>query len=268
MFDLSKFSAEVRAAFREAPAFWPITVDAAIKSGVRDPDKLADLIFFMHHPERMTGNKGRALKTSEANFDALVEEWQAFRSIVMPILLPKVPEVSAGAKDWDLNGAQRHSLHGLGGKALVEWAALPPSAPAETMAFASQKPDIKRILAWKSQDPKSLCLASPQKRIQLFLMPPDSLDYWKKRMPDGNMAEIKSTAIRGSNRAYRKHIIENKLCPKAAFNLEVAESRSLILKMAAELFAMMPIPGVKGEAQFDSLKKLVEAMASAFQGAD
>ena len=85
MFNLSDFSPNVREAFRDSAAFWPITVDAAIKSGVRDPDKLADLVYYMHHPERMNGNKGRALDASEPNFDALVEEWQAFRSIVLPM---------------------------------------------------------------------------------------------------------------------------------------------------------------------------------------
>ncbi len=91
MFDLSDYPRDARAWFHEGPTQWPSAVAAAINGGLRDEDDLADLVFFMHHGERMSGETGRALASGEPQFAALVDEWNGFRTMVGPLVQGAVP---------------------------------------------------------------------------------------------------------------------------------------------------------------------------------
>ncbi len=62
--------------------FWRQAMDVAIKGGVRDSAKLADLAFFMHHPWRL----GRAISSTEADAAALVKQWKGFRAAAQKML--------------------------------------------------------------------------------------------------------------------------------------------------------------------------------------
>ncbi len=62
--------------------FWRQAIEAAIKGGVKDPAKLADLAFFMHHPWRL----GRAISSTEADAAALVKQWKGFHAAARKML--------------------------------------------------------------------------------------------------------------------------------------------------------------------------------------
>jgi hypothetical protein len=76
-FDPRKLPAGVYQAFRQGPMAWPLVVQRAIQAGIRDTDKLTDIVFFLHHPERA----GRALAPHEG---ALINQWKSFRNLVQP----------------------------------------------------------------------------------------------------------------------------------------------------------------------------------------
>jgi hypothetical protein len=52
-------------------------VEKAIHAGIRNVDRLTDIVFYLHHPER----QGRALGPHEG---ALINQWKSFRSMVQP----------------------------------------------------------------------------------------------------------------------------------------------------------------------------------------
>ena len=54
---------------------WIITVRFAILEGVRDPNYLANIPFYLHHPEL----KGRPIYNEEIK---LIAEWKAFRTLI------------------------------------------------------------------------------------------------------------------------------------------------------------------------------------------
>jgi phosphatidylserine/phosphatidylglycerophosphate/cardiolipin synthase-like enzyme/subtilisin family serine protease len=88
LFRLATWPATVRQAFSRGRDRWREAVREAIRAGTADPQSLADLIFFMQHPERMTGGTGKPLEESEAEFAKLRAEWTLYLTIVTRILKP------------------------------------------------------------------------------------------------------------------------------------------------------------------------------------
>jgi len=86
MFQLAEFPAATRTTFHQGAILWPLAVTQAIDGGIKSVDELTNLVFFMHHPERMTGETGRAIDPKEADFKRLADEWTGFRIMVKPIL--------------------------------------------------------------------------------------------------------------------------------------------------------------------------------------
>ncbi len=97
MFRLTEFPADTRTTFHSGGALWPLAVQQAIKGGVKRVDPLTNLVFFMHHPERMTDGTGRALDPSEANFQRLAAEWTGFRTMIQPLLKKPSSGTSSGS---------------------------------------------------------------------------------------------------------------------------------------------------------------------------
>lgn len=60
---------------KNAPALWPLVVQEAVKLGYRSRNQLTDLVFYMHHPERV----GKPIQASETS---LVAEWKGYRGFV------------------------------------------------------------------------------------------------------------------------------------------------------------------------------------------
>ncbi|WP_208347900.1 hypothetical protein [Pseudaestuariivita rosea] len=90
MFNLSEFSKSVREAFTKSSNFWPTCIDEAIKSGVRDADKLTNLAFYMQHKDRMHGDFGKPIARTDPRYQRLSAEWKSFRNVITP-LVPQEP---------------------------------------------------------------------------------------------------------------------------------------------------------------------------------
>ncbi len=71
----SQYAPDVQQAIAMGGAVWPLALQRAIKSGIRDSGKLANIAFFMHHPER----DGRPISTNEPDADDLITLWKFFR---------------------------------------------------------------------------------------------------------------------------------------------------------------------------------------------
>ena len=97
MFRLAEFPTDTRTTFHQGAILWPLAVTQAIYGGVKNVDALTNLVFFMHHPERMTGDTGRALDPKEANFQRLADEWTGFRTMVRPMVKTPSSGTSSGS---------------------------------------------------------------------------------------------------------------------------------------------------------------------------
>jgi hypothetical protein len=93
-FRLATLPSGVREVF-STPIVWPLAVQRAIAAGLRDVDQLTNIVFFMHHPERMASGAGRALDPRESRFAALSAEWKGYRTLVAPMLKPAVKPAPA-----------------------------------------------------------------------------------------------------------------------------------------------------------------------------
>src|SRR5262249_6292699 len=69
-------------------AAWRGAFDAAIRSGINNPNQLADLIFFMQHRDRLVRGVGQAVKPSELNFPVQRAEWTLYQTIATKRLNP------------------------------------------------------------------------------------------------------------------------------------------------------------------------------------
>ena len=86
-FRVSALPSGVRELFATA-IVWPLAIQRAIAAGLSDLDQLTNIVFFMHHPERMRAGVGASLSASEPNFDKLKNEWWGLRALVAPMLQP------------------------------------------------------------------------------------------------------------------------------------------------------------------------------------
>ena len=97
-FRISALPSQVQDAFRMGGGAWPLAVQRAIDAGVKDINKLTDIAFFMHYPERISGGMGRPLTPSEPSYGKMIELWKFLRSGIYPLLKkPTKPSSSAGA---------------------------------------------------------------------------------------------------------------------------------------------------------------------------
>ena len=98
-FDLAALPATVQQAFTKGGAGWLQAVPAAIAARIVDPRRLADLMFFMQHPERMTAGVGKLIEEKETDFVKLRAEWILYFTIVTRILKPSTkPTVCVPAR--------------------------------------------------------------------------------------------------------------------------------------------------------------------------
>jgi len=85
-FDPKKLPPTVESAFRQGPLAWALVVERAIGVRIYDLNKLTDIVFYLHYPERI----GNPLKTNET---ALINKWKAFRVLIKPRLNTELSEV-------------------------------------------------------------------------------------------------------------------------------------------------------------------------------
>jgi len=76
-FDPRKLPLGVYTEYKKGPKFWPLVVKKAMDAAIFDVTKLTDIVFYLHHPERI----GNPLKPFETK---LINEWKAFRTTIAP----------------------------------------------------------------------------------------------------------------------------------------------------------------------------------------
>ncbi len=92
-FRVENLPSNVQELFRKRSP-WLRVLDEAILSGMKDINLLADLIFFMHHPERVIDGVGKLIDPKEEHFIRLRAEWNHYRTIAKCRLDPSfVPDV-------------------------------------------------------------------------------------------------------------------------------------------------------------------------------
>lgn len=74
-FDPKKLPARVYEAYKMGVMAWPLVIQEALDAGIYDLNKLTDILFHIHHPER----KGRALTADESGS---IKKWKAYRGMI------------------------------------------------------------------------------------------------------------------------------------------------------------------------------------------
>lgn len=82
----NKYPPGVREAIALGGAMWPLALRRAIDSGFRDSNTLANIAFYMNHPER----NGRPIAKGEPGASGLIEAWKFFRDAAKK-MLPSAP---------------------------------------------------------------------------------------------------------------------------------------------------------------------------------
>lgn len=77
-------------AYKKGPTSWVFVIKTAIELGIRNSDKLTDIVFYLHHPEL----KGRQLRVGETK---LIESWKLFRFLIK-LLVPISGKTPVGSK--------------------------------------------------------------------------------------------------------------------------------------------------------------------------
>lgn len=88
-FDPKTLPPSVGSAFKHGPVAWMLVVQKAGEAGIRDVNKLTDIVFYLHHPERI----GRPLAPTETK---LINHWKGFRTLISTYLDNKA--VGGGAQ--------------------------------------------------------------------------------------------------------------------------------------------------------------------------
>jgi hypothetical protein len=84
-FDPNQLPPSVRSVYEQGPIAWPQVVQHAIGVNIKSLNKLTDIVFYLHYPERI----GKPLKANETD---LIAKWQAFRTLIKPRLQAMIYE--------------------------------------------------------------------------------------------------------------------------------------------------------------------------------
>jgi phosphatidylserine/phosphatidylglycerophosphate/cardiolipin synthase-like enzyme len=85
-FLVNNLPAQVQPHFSKGGSAWRPAVAEAIKAGIRDPKDLANLIYFMQHPDRIAGGAGTRIRKEDADFVKARAEWMLYRTIATGML--------------------------------------------------------------------------------------------------------------------------------------------------------------------------------------
>lgn len=81
-------------AYKKGPTSWVFVIKTAIELGIKDTDKLTDIVFYLHHTEL----KGRQLWVGETK---LIGSWKLFRFLIK-LLVPISGKTSVGSKGQNI----------------------------------------------------------------------------------------------------------------------------------------------------------------------
>ncbi|MEP7366532.1 MAG: hypothetical protein ABI972_25020 [Acidobacteriota bacterium] len=246
-FDPQTLPSTVRDAYFTYGAIgWMAVVQTAVQAGISDVDRLASIVFYLHHPER----NGKKIEASEPE---MINQWKAFRTLIKPAVpamskpssKPKDPDDSA--VDWHVDDVEAWQIQKAWGKELAEWAMIPPIG-TEAKEFAppsSMRDNYKTVFAWKSTNPNIKCVANPKQRLQILAMLRDDMTYWSWRLGGNRIgAQAVQSAAETAIRDYRDYIVNRNMCPKAAYNRLVGINNDMIYQMIIGFYQMLGPKGV------------------------
>jgi hypothetical protein len=266
-FNPASLPPDVYSAYKLGPLNWPVVVKTAVQRGLTDLDWLASVVFYLHHPER----NGQQIAAHET---PMITQWKGFRTLIKPMVPemskpdpPKGPKSEPAVSDWVLTPEEEQDLRQYG-REVVEWAKTPPMDDVESYEFLVPqhlRDDYKVVFAWKSTNPKIKCAAdSRQTRLKVLAMVRDDMDYWMRAMKgDRRAATIRRQTAETTIRDYRRLIVDQKMCPQAAYNHLVKMSKDLIYEMILGLWQLMTIRvpgGVVTNGPPKLLKKIHDAL--------
>ncbi|MBL8231873.1 MAG: hypothetical protein JNL98_25470 [Bryobacterales bacterium] len=242
-FNPSSFPPSLRAEYenaKKAPLLWPSVVMEAARVHIKDEATLTNIVFFLHHPEL----NGRAIASHETK---LVEEWKWWRGMVkkmIPNLNPPPkpsgpPSPSTPAvPDWVVEDTEQWRIRNDWGNEILDWVMLPPESDAEAKEFDPPswlRSTYKTVFVWKSRNPKTLCYANPEQRVQVLAMVRDDLPYWIQRANqigvEARFGKALQTGASTVIKDYRDLIVERKMCPKSAEKKLIEINREMIYQM-------------------------------------
>lgn len=92
-FQVSTLPPSVQRAFAKGAKKWRDAVFEAIAAGIRDDQTLANIVFFMQHPERMSAGAGKDIDPKEPDFYKLRAEMDLYLIIVTRLQTPAIEPV-------------------------------------------------------------------------------------------------------------------------------------------------------------------------------
>ncbi|MBC8167812.1 MAG: hypothetical protein H7Y20_18320 [Bryobacteraceae bacterium] len=246
-FDPNNLPMKVREAWQQGPSGWKLVVQRCLDVGINDPNRLADFIFYLNHPER----DGKKI---EAGDQKSIEEWKYFRAAVKDYIgmrsLPEGPHTpTTPAVNWVGSDAEWEEIRRAWGDEILAWAKVAPHGK-EAKEFTPPdwlRSDYETVFFWKSADPASDCIASRRKRLQGLAMLRGDVQYWEQRWSaSGIGAIVLRTAAETAIKDYRKLIVTEKLCPESAKLRLQAISKDVIYQMFLGMFQLLSPQALKG----------------------
>lgn len=270
-FDPNTLPASVRDAyFSYGVLGWMAVVQTAVRAGITDLDRLANIVFYLHSPER----NGRPIELHESE---MIKQWKAFRTLIKPAVpylsKPDKPDPSPAdtPDDWYLEDTEAWKIQKAWGKDVAEWAKIRPNG-TEAKEFtppSHMRDNYKTVFAWKSVNPNTACVANPKQRVQILAMLRDDKTYWNWRSGGSHIGTLTlQSAAETAIRDYRDYIILRKMCPKAAYNRLVGISKDVTYQMFLGFFQLLGPKGVPTsyaagtEAIANGIAELIKAFAS------
>lgn len=150
-FHISELPESVQTLFNKnihSPALWPTVVQEAVQQGVTDPNKLADIVFYLHHPDLILSGITRSNK----DFKALSDEWTAWFNLVKPGV-PSWSKKKAASEEWEYYSKSHWSKSDAISNDVKSWLQKPPTHEREVGIFKSELTDNGRplfFLTWKT----------------------------------------------------------------------------------------------------------------------
>ena len=270
-FDPNNLPMKVREAWQQGAAGWKDVVLRCLEVGINDPNRLADFLFYLNHPER----NGAPIKAGDGKS---IEQWKYYRAMVKDFIgvqsIPKGPQTpNAQAVNWIYSDAEWEQIRTAWGDEVLAWAKLPPIYKRETKQFDVPSwlaADYKTVIFWKSLEPANTCIASPHKRLQGVALIKDDMDYWEKRWSKSQVgAQVLQSTAMVSVKDYTDLVLVQQLCPESAKLRLQALSKDLMYKMFVGMFQMLGPVGLKGGTpEHDRLTGIIKDLMLKIYGKD
>jgi hypothetical protein len=225
-FRLYTLPSQVRDAFNMGPLAWPLAVRRAIDAGIVNLSDLTNMVFFMHHPERISGGKGTALNPREPQFEKLRKEWVAWRTLIEP-LLKHPPKPTPQPKPWFTTGTPI-------------WIKLPEWYPEEARKWAALRSDKVEVKRFKGHDRYygDVIVWKKGNKVDGYQEAPVDLRYYLEHTNNERVAKLIQAIYRQWNTDMSYYVEHKKINPEAA-NIRLRREGAEILKLTVKLVTLL-----------------------------